>query len=481
MLCGPQAILFLAAALLSVVWLGPAAGLLLLPLVLTVFLGVRRNSGQSRGQDDHGDQAEMLDELDRLAAPTRREGRQLVCLVLQLEGLGPDGAHTGRDGAARITTACLDRFGRVLRPEDRLFDLGGGRFGAVIVLSGQSGPEAPRRLAERLLDSLDPPLPVGAFPAGTGVSIGLCTGGAGSQGTGQALFEAALSALAQARRSGRHGEIRVFGEAPLAVPSVHADGADGEPRQGTPRAPAARFQPQISARTGRLGGFDAQAQYADPSAPATGGPAQDHLMHDALEALTAWDALDLPVPRITVPLRAARLGDPLFANRLDWELDRCGIAPERLGFRLTGASDGPSPDILKTLLGLSRRGCVIELDALWTEDPAVRTPWHPGTLRLGISGQILREAGAGQGHRDRLGAILSRAADLGAQTLARDVRTATERETLARLGCDHVQGDAIASAMPLAAAAAWITAGIAAAGGPEPGIPPRNTGFPESA
>ena len=55
-------------------------------------------------------------------------------------------------------------------------------------------------------------------------------------------------------------------------------------------------------------------------------------------------------------------------------------------------------------------------------------------------------------------AILTMAERLGLDTLAEGVETAAERAMLAKLGCGHVQGFAIARPMPLSETADWLRA-----------------------
>ena len=104
------------------------------------------------------------------------------------------------------------------------------------------------------------------------------------------------------------------------------------------------FQPQVSTDSGALAGAEALARWAHPARglllPSEFLPAAEAaglserlgatMLHGALSALRNFDAAGLHVPSVSVNFAPMDLRNPAIVDRVRWELDRFGLAPDRL-------------------------------------------------------------------------------------------------------------------------------------------------------
>lgn len=149
-LLGPQLLVFALAFLLALAWFGIAALWLLLPFGLIV--GLPRHMARARpGHDAPPRQlAEMARAIQQRPGATRRDSAAAPCVFLGIDDFAAVRARHGPEIPARLVTACLDQIDRALRNEDRLFDLGEGRFGALLATEGALDEDAAQRVAQRL-------------------------------------------------------------------------------------------------------------------------------------------------------------------------------------------------------------------------------------------------------------------------------------------------------------------------------------------
>lgn len=212
---GPQSLLFLAAAALAARWLGTAAVILIIPLVLLIFVPIStRNQRPERLTRMAGTrQRDMQTEIDRTLIATRKSGTGLACIMIAVHD--PAGLHDPVNHAAldQFAALSLDRLASALRPQDQLFDLMNGQVGVVVAPLSRPGIEPVLRLAERLRITLQAPVQLGSETIRPSVSIGVCLDSDAPNRSGRALCDAAMMALVQAGRNGVGG-LHVYSSQP---------------------------------------------------------------------------------------------------------------------------------------------------------------------------------------------------------------------------------------------------------------------------
>ncbi len=227
----------------------------------------------------------------------------------------------------------------------------------------------------------------------------------------------------------------------------------------------AHFQPQLSADTGRITGFEALARWHHPDLgllrPATFMSSIDRhgllphlgevMLAQAIDAMRIWTRAGYDVPSVAINVTHAELRDPLFATRLAWTLDRHDMPADRLTLEVleTVAADPARPEIVRNLRAVAALGCRLDLDDFGIGPGAVDSLRDFPIRRLKIDKSFISRCDHDPDQRRLLGAILSFAERLSLETVGEGVESAAEHGMLSQLGCDHVQGYAIARPLTL--------------------------------
>ncbi|MBU2957439.1 EAL domain-containing protein [Paracoccus sp. 1_MG-2023] len=238
------------------------------------------------------------------------------------------------------------------------------------------------------------------------------------------------------------------------------------------------FQPQQCCHSGRITGFEALARWNHPQRgllpPGAFMPQMTDADHNSLtlvmlaqsmQALKAWDRAGFTVPTVSINISNCELSSRGFADCLLWELDRHEIAPARLVVEVL-ESVGPVTSNAETRVNLgklAKAGCHIDLDDFGTGYASLDAIRQFGIHRIKIDRSFVTACDADPDQQRMILAILALAERLGIAALAEGVETREEYAFLAQMGCDEVQGYAIARPMALSATHDFLTAQAAAA------------------
>ncbi|WP_378946284.1 EAL domain-containing protein [Paracoccus sp. R86501] len=238
------------------------------------------------------------------------------------------------------------------------------------------------------------------------------------------------------------------------------------------------FQPQVCCHSGAITGFEALARWNHPVrgilAPGVFMPQMSEADHTALTqamltqslmALKEWDKSGFSVPTVSVNISNNELSERGFADCLLWELDRHEIRPDRLVIEVL-ESVGPvtsNADVRVNLRKLSKAGCHIDLDDFGTGYASLDAIRQFGIHRIKLDRSFVTGCDIDPAQQRMILAILALAERLGIAALGEGVETREEHAFLAQMGCDEVQGYAIARPMPLSASMDFLRRHNAAA------------------
>lgn len=234
----------------------------------------------------------------------------------------------------------------------------------------------------------------------------------------------------------------------------------------------AYFQPKVCCNSGRVTGFEALARWRHPTqgilSPASfmpGMTATDHraltatMLQHVLDALVFWDESGLHVETVSLNISNVELGDPRFSQTILQELKKRKIAPHRLVLELLESmwpfNSDPIPH--KNLKHLLKAGCRLDLDDFGTGYASLDAIRTFGVHRIKIDRTYVTGCDVDANQQRMVSAILAMAERLGVGTVAEGVETRQEHAYLAQLGCDEVQGYAIARPMPLEQTPEFLT------------------------
>lgn len=402
--------------------------------------------------------APMLRRINRSTHlhPWKTRSRDRIGLVMRLENTELLADYLGQAGFAHLLVQMSLRMTQLVRPQDPVQIAAPGIF--AITLRTRSEIEA-MRIAQRLQSNCQSHFSVGGMTV-TPVITGVLVQNPGPRHVPTQALLGHGHAMLEQLASDRLGHITLVahdGARQSALAATVAQAAE----QGQI---IAWFQPQICCNTGAVVGFEALARWnhparglLNPGAFMPGMRDPDHLaltqtmLRQSLKALRRWDAAGWSVDTVSINLTHADLADPGFADNVLWELDRQDIAPRRLVLEVL-ESVGPinsNADIASSLSRLSAAGCQLDLDDFGTGYASLDSIRQFGINRLKIDRSFITACDSDPGQRRMVLAILALAERLGIATLAEGVETPAEHSFLAQMGCDHVQGYAIAAPMDI--------------------------------
>lgn len=382
-------------------------------------------------------------------------------LVLRLENTEMLAETLGKAGMGHLLVCICMRLSATVRPDDPVQIIAPGVF--TVTLNDRCEVEA-MRIAERLQQQAQKPVAVTGLnvtPVLTGVLVHATETDNPAVST---LMEDALARLEQTDAE-MLGHVRLYDhETVLPLPATVADAVHSDQM-------VAYFQPQLCCHTGNIMGFEMLARWQHPVrgllTPAAFMPKmteRDHnsltlsMLRQGLAALKRWDADGWNVPGIALNVSHCELVNPGFAASLLWELDRQDIPPRRLVLEVL-ETVGPvtsNGDVRANLSMLAKAGCRLDLDDFGTGYASLDAIRQFGVHRIKIDRSFVMGCDVDPAQQRMILAILALADRLNIATLAEGVETTGEHAFLAQMGCDQVQGYAIARPMPLAEATAFL-------------------------
>lgn len=410
--------------------------------------------------------------IETIVRQRRRDGQGLGMVLFELDQreslMQPDGGACLQQVSARV----LRRIKRCLRDEDHIFETAPGRYALLPAASGDLSLETVIKLCKRVQQAVRVP----EMDAKCTLSAGFYIATRIKSPSTDELFSGAEQALAEARQNGPNALRSYCGQ---LVPEATAQGGLLEDlgkaiRNGELRA---YFQPQISAHTGAITGFEALVRWQHPERglipPMEFLPLLEKsgdipritelMISQSLEAIAHWRTQGYPIPRVGINFSTADLLNPNLVDMIAFELERHNLSAEHLSIEVletvaAGPSDG---QIAQTLRELADLGCCIDLDDFGTGYASITSINQLCIERIKIDRSFVTGITTNPEQQKLVSAILTMAEKLGLSTVAEGVESEDERDYLTRLGCLHLQGFGIGRPMPLADAEKWISAYLA--------------------
>ncbi|MEQ5871808.1 EAL domain-containing protein [Sagittula sp. NFXS13] len=470
-LYGPQALAFLPAAALTAFWTGGEAFLIFTALGAPfLYLLTSRAPDQETDDGRRNATSDVIGkaEAEALAqqALDRAQAANLAtaCIIVDIDGLDEAAQLSGESTVEALRDLSLSRLINILRRDDKVLRIGERRFLILLGPSLRMELEPLLQLASRLQGAVEEPASVENAMRYLSASVGFCgSPRLNRAATGKELLEATNVALAEAVANGPSA-IRAWSEH-MRMAHTEQKSLKAEVDRALDNGQIQPwFQPQICTSTGRISGVEALARWIHPTRGIV-PPAQflrvledagrmerlsEVILQHSLTALRSWDAAGLDVPRVSVNFSDPELRAPRLVERIQWELDRFGLTPQRLGIEVLETVIAGSPEgiVARNIVELSKLGCHIDLDDFGTGHASITSLRRFKVHRLKIDRSFVTRVERDEEQHRMLAAVLGMADRLGLETLAEGVESVGEHALLAQLGCDHVQGFGIARPMP---------------------------------
>ncbi|MGB0660920.1 MAG: putative bifunctional diguanylate cyclase/phosphodiesterase [Mangrovicoccus sp.] len=476
----PQIIALMPAVMLGAYWafgeLGLIACAICLPVLyaLTGMLPNQQESTQIVTPSAPFDvqRGGVIGAIDKILKEAPDTGRTTGCFVVSVDDFPEVFSKLGPRAIDQVLDRIGDRLRSTLRSQDVIGQLDRGTFAVAMAPVARIDLETMLQVASRLQTAIAEPIILDATRVYVTASVGFCQPNRAPSPSGASILEAGEAALEEARHHGP-GSIRAYSadlhrrctERSALIEDVRDALEIGQIKPW--------FQPQISTDTGRVSGFEALARWEHPErgiiSPGELLPAIDQaglmerlgevMLAHSLTAIKAWDRAGLHVPSVGVNFSPIELRNPNLIEKIQWELDRYDIAPERLTVEVLETVIAGSKDdtTARNISELARLGCQIDLDDFGTGHASITNIRRFSVNRIKIDRSFVIKVNEDREQQRMVAAILTMAERLDLETLAEGVETVGEHTMLAQLGCGHVQGYGIGRPMPFEETCAWLT------------------------
>ncbi len=478
-LVGPQLLAFLPALTLASFWLGGEDALVAIALILPILFALaglftkpdEENAGPRDSVTNLPSRDHLVARTDRVLSEGPSRGQTTAALAVELDEFGDLEKRLGRRACDAILALTAQRLRGELRSEDLLARLDGPRFAIVLVSGQRSDLETLIQLATRIQRAAEAPCSIEGARIFVTVSIGFCTPHRMPAQTGEALVEAAEHALIDAALTGA-ASIRAYTDEMKTRARARGVLTDELPSALESDQFRPWFQPQVHTTTGELSGLEVLCRWQHPERgvipPGDFLPAAENLglmerlgevmLYHSCNALRAWDAAGVHIPKISVNFSAEELRNPKIVDKIRWELDRFDLSPSRLSVEVleTVIAQTSSDTIIRNLRAFAELGCSVDLDDFGTGHASIANIKRFSVGRIKIDRSFVTQVDTDLDQQNIVSAILTLAERLELDTLAEGVENAAERMVLAQLGCAHVQGYGIARPMPFEKLEGWL-------------------------
>lgn len=473
---GPPAFAFVPALCLAAFWFGGEGALIvlagLLPVLYLVGGGLQGRMALPRGAVTGLLQRSAFEELtDQIFLRTRETGRQAATFFLLIEEFDQIVQRFGQSAADTVVRRIGERLVATLRADDNVGQMGDARFAICTDPIRHLDLELCIQLAGRLQTALEEPISVDGTGIYISASIGFCQHSRSPGQNGRAWLDAAATAMREAHKRGPSA-IRSFSDQMRQVTQARAELREDVVRALDGGQIQPWFQPQISTDTGQITGFEALARWTHPDRgmidPTDFLPAIEEagqlerlaevMIYHSFAALKAWDGAGVDVPQVGVNFTGSELNNPKLLDKIQWELDRFNLTPERLAVEVLETVIASAPDdmVTRNINALGKLGCRIDLDDFGTGHASIASIRRFSVSRIKIDRSFVMKSDRDPEQQRMISAILTMAERLRVETLAEGVETVGEHVLLAQLGCDHVQGFGIGRPMPFENTLDWI-------------------------
>ncbi len=405
--------------------------------------------------------------LEERSTQCREEGLALAILHIDLDRFKQINDTLGH----RAGDHMLKHAARVLRDSIRATDfvarIGGDEFVVLCIVDTASKKIA--TVAERIIRELRKPIKYEGHDCRFGASIGIAIDSGPKLDEKQLLLNADI-ALYRAKGSGRNRH-EFFSNAARRTILTAKRLAD-EILIGLERSEFVPFyQPQFDARTLDIAGIETLARWQHPE---HGLLAPDRFLDIAedLDVVSTIDALILEraiadrkvwvregfaIPRISVNVSGRRLSDP----QLGKKLRSLKIEPGTISFELLESIslDDCDEAVTANLKKLKKLGIDIEVDDFGTGHASIVSLLRLSPKTLKIDRELISRLPQSAEQRKLVRSIIEIGRSLNILVTAEGVETADHVRILQELGCDMLQGYALARPMPAMQIPAFIRSG----------------------
>jgi diguanylate cyclase (GGDEF)-like protein len=405
--------------------------------------------------------------LQRTTEALQHGEQETTLLILGLDRFQDVNDTLGRAQGDGVLIEIANRLNRAVRSTDTVARVEGDRFG--VLLPGLAGGVDAAAAAEAIVEKLSAQIVVSSATLSVDATVGIACGPAQGNDAEQ-LLQRAEAAMYRAKRAQSRLEFfspELEEEAPRRLVLVTA-----LKRAIDVRAITLHYQPKIELARGSVVGVEALARWTDPVLGQVGPSAfvplaertglAEPLTSLALETAAAdcrrWHDHGCFVP-VAVNVSARVLVNPRLPEMIEEQRQAFGLPDDAIEIEITESTlMGDHVEAREAIARLRAIGVRTSIDDFGTGYSSLsylrELPVHALKIDRSFITDLLDEPDSEAIVRS----IIDLARNLGLETVAEGAEEDGVCQRLLSLGCDYVQGFAIARPMPADAMMRWLLA-----------------------
>jgi diguanylate cyclase (GGDEF)-like protein/PAS domain S-box-containing protein len=393
-------------------------------------------------------------------------GQHVALAFLDVDNFKDVNDTLGHSAGDELLVQFAQRLREQIGPGDMLGRLGGDEF--VLVLPNRDAAAA-SLVASRMTEALVKPLKIGTkeVPMSASIGISLYPDNAADIDT---LIQQADAAMYQAKRAGRStyrffsADMNRLAEQRLAHSAALRNAIAND-------ALKLHYQPQIRTIDGAIHGVEALARWHDPVlgevSPAKFIPLAEECglieqiglwsIREACRQMAQWRHAGLDIPCVSVNLSPINFQNANLATAVAEILAERGLPPDMLMLEITeGVIMNERSVAIETMNALRELGVGLSLDDFGTGYSSLSRLAHLPIRELKIDRSFMRDVEQDPSARAIVTTVVRVGQSLQLTVVAEGVETDGQRNLLAELGCDVVQGFLYAPALSPLAFGRWL-------------------------
>jgi diguanylate cyclase (GGDEF)-like protein/PAS domain S-box-containing protein len=404
--------------------------------------------------------------LERVENALQRANRncetRFAVLFIDLDRFKAINDSLGHQVGDQLICATASRLESLVRTTDTIARLGGDEF--VILLEPIIDINDAIRIAERISLQLRSPLNLDGRDVFTSASIGIAL----SQSNYNHAFELLRDAdIAMYRAKAKGKSCYEIFDSEMYAQALAQLQLENDLRQALVQDEfQVYYQPIISAKTGKLAGFEALIRWQHPQrgfvSPAQFIPTAEEMglivplgewiLETVCQQISRWQkqfSLKVP-PKVSVNLSAKQLRDTAFIDKIDRLLLKSNLEGRYLQLELTESMLMDDVDNLIDILGQLRlRGIQLSIDDFGTGYSSLSYLHRFPVNYLKIDRSFVKDISTNRESLQITESIVALSNNLNIAAVAEGVETKEQLTLLRQLGCEYVQGYLFSRPLPV--------------------------------